>query len=123
MHYFVWLVNGQVCMRKRQHGDIWEGLYDFPSYEGEITVVGGKNLPQLASEALGQDRVTLSLVSAKKHVLTHQVLELSFYLVEVHKNGKGPDGGLEFIALDKLAEIPMPIVIHNFMAEILRQEI
>ena len=70
MTYICVLCDGQIALRRRPAGDIWQGLWEPLLVEGE-----NPELPDLGCP------ITL-LARDVKHVLTHRVILADFYLAE-----------------------------------------
>ncbi len=81
--YFTYLYmrdpEGNVLLQRREAGDIWQGLYQFPLYESAepLTI---KDVESLCPEA----RLTL-VVQGFTHQLSHQLLHADCYLAEVDR--------------------------------------
>lgn len=92
--YFYYLVvdDGEsFWLQKRQAGDIWQGLYEFPLLEGE-KVLSRKALGVIAKDKyLMPDEIFLSLKiwrGPMKHILSHQIIQASFLHYPIgSKNG------------------------------------
>ena len=97
IHYLVWINNGEIFMKKRGEGDIWNGLYDF--WE-----LNGKDIP------------SQNIANAKiyTHKLTHQKLQIRFYISHVPpKNSKAED--YTFYSFSEIENLPKPIIIKQFL--------
>lgn len=88
---------GYTAIRRRGAGDIWQGLWEPPVFEG-------KPLPPW------KGRLTL-LASGVKHVLTHRILLADFYCLETDKRPALSDdyvwiaeGKLKHYAVSRLVE-------------------
>ena len=85
LHYYYILHQGEVAIRRRGEGDIWQGLWE--PYSPTILSEGKDGLTKSSdSEILNTLRgINGTLVSLRrdvKHVLTHRVLYADFYLLE-----------------------------------------
>lgn len=119
--YFTYLVieyRGRLLMRKRQPGDIWNGLYDFFLMERPRAMN-----PKKIFEAL-PDLKTISptLVSnVHKHVLSHQHLMTRFVRMEVsdsrHLQQFIKKNELAFYSSKQVANLPKPRLITRFLQE------
>jgi A/G-specific adenine glycosylase len=75
-------------VKQRGAGDIWQGLYEFPLIETD-TQLSEKDLMQ--SEAwiklLGKTKLHFKYISPfRKHLLSHQILQLRFIKIELPKS-------------------------------------
>lgn len=106
-------------LRHRKAGDVWQGLYDFPCIETSEK----KELHELENEAFFQNIKAIAqevkpLPGLRKHVLTHQQLMVSFYVVkcksgfEVLKNNS-----LSLVSQTELVNYPMPRLIDRFLQD------
>lgn len=79
--HFIVARNQQITfIEKRNSGDIWEGLYQFPLIEKDDDY----NLSESEISAFFNEKIELKLIlSSKKHVLSHQDIWAKFYLIEV----------------------------------------
>lgn len=79
-HYLIFVCNHQTILHQRTEEDIWKGLFEFPLVETQdgrfdIDVFLTKNKIQLQTNP--------QLLWKKKHILTHQHIDVEFYLLEV----------------------------------------
>ena len=91
-------MNGEIAIRRRPAGDIWQGLWEPLLFEDD-------QLPPM------EGRLTL-LRKAVKHVLTHRILYTDFYLLEADTRPTLPsdfvwipEGELDRYALPRLVEM------------------
>lgn len=80
LHYYYILNQGEVAIRRRGEGDIWQGLWEPYLEEADNE---GWLLSQLKKQTITN---TMKLLRTNvKHVLTHRILLANFTLVEVDK--------------------------------------
>ena len=80
LHYYYILHQGEVAIRRRGEGDIWQGLWEPYLEEADNE---GWLLSQLKKQTITN---TMKLLRTNvKHVLTHRILLTNFTLVEVDK--------------------------------------
>ncbi len=119
-YYFVIKEGERIYMKQRGPGDVWQGLYDFPLQESNQAISTPELMENLPPELL--NNVILEEESKIfKHVLTHQRIFATFYLLNVvnHKAIKalsstespGP------FDLKQIQDLPKPILINNFLVE------
>ncbi len=81
--YLVHIHNGQVLLNKRGEGDIWQGLYDFPStalkFAPDIAGVMDSKLMSFLDKA---GLRASSISKTYKHQLTHRTIYARFVIVE-----------------------------------------
>jgi len=116
--YFVLEMNGKLLMRKREAGDIWNGLYDFMLEE---------TAKQLKPDALIKKHAVLSRLKTDavskvyKHLLSHQQLMVQF--VHIKLKSEKDSGKLlkevngKFYSKKQVAELPKPILITRYVEE------
>ena len=98
LQYIYIRVNGEIAIRRRPAGDIWQGLW-------EPLLIENAPIPPFDG--------TLTLLRQKvKHVLTHRVLYADFYLLEATAKPTLPsefiwipESDLDRYALPRLIEI------------------
>lgn len=112
-YYRVYQQEKKLALRLREGKDIWHGLYDFDLIES------AKPLSKAGLEKqLGLKKFELS--EEYKHVLSHQVIYARFILLTTKPKSKE----LQFYSLKKIAELPKPVLISNFLKnhEFLKQK-
>ncbi len=133
-HYLVFAHQDRVLMAPRGSGDIWQGLYDFPLVEGPphraddllgqiLAHAQAQPLQGLAAPSqVGEQPLWFVRASpAYRHVLTHQRLTATFYLVEVASGAFFEELakrlGAQAYLPEAVADLPKPILIVRYLAD------
>lgn len=83
--YFHFQAEGKTALFKRPKGGIWQHLYDFPYLESEFPLPD-ENWLQLGHQRNWfKPKNEIKKVLEKKHVLSHQRIFATFYLVQLEK--------------------------------------
>lgn len=122
-HYVVLQCADKLYMKRREKGDIWEGLYDFYLVEKS----GLQEVSQLEDAliaALKSQQITIQKhPKLHKHLLTHRKLYVHFFHAQVttkqveklaplmQQNNVHP------FSLDEVQALPKPILIKYFLEE------
>ena len=124
-HYFVLRHGEQLYLKARPGGDIWQGLYDFALAETD-----GADLPAAEVlrhvEALGGVLDSRRVAEARpapalRHVLSHQKLEARFHAVELAAALPATtlrDTGLRAYSSAEIEQLPKPVLISNYLAQV-----
>ena len=122
-HYLVLRHAGQLYLKQRPGGDIWQGLYDFALVETNsaelpaaellrhVVALGGSYAP---SAHAAEPRPAPAL----RHVLSHQKLEARFHAVELAAALPAValrDTGLQAYAAAEIEALPKPVLISNYL--------
>jgi len=119
INYFILRKDEEILVRERQPGDIWQHLYDFPSIETEQAVnIFDQEFPKRVENEFGTN-TNFTLISAKKHILTHQIIHVQFFALKNYIFNFNKQKELNWVSLEKLDELPQPKVIHDFIQEYL----
>ncbi|SMC72989.1 A/G-specific adenine glycosylase [Pedobacter nyackensis] len=114
-NYFVCLTEENLLVKKRNPGDIWQELYDFPLIETTQNYQDDQEnfLTQLKG-GFGED-CKITALSQQKHLLTHQTIYVQFFGLDnyIVNFSKGAD--IKWVSLQEFDELPQPKVITNFM--------
>ncbi|WP_354329774.1 A/G-specific adenine glycosylase [Pedobacter sp. CG_S7] len=116
--YFNYLIlqkGGEVLVKKRQGSDIWQHLYDFPLIESmepiELSDAGlFIEIRKLYGEGVG-----IIPVIAKKHILTHQIIYVRFFVLANYMINFKQDAAETWVDKTALNNLPQPKVISNFI--------
>lgn len=105
-------------LKRREGKDIWNGLYDFYMVEAdsvrEEDVVAEEIL---AWESISGEAVIADVSPVYKHVLTHQRLFARFFLIDLSEQLSEPWEGLKRYPLEKVQNLPKPILINNYLSK------
>lgn len=108
LNYIVVQNNGNTLLRKREGKGIWQGLYEFPMIESTESVDKVDYFKNL-----NQDKLILS--HRTKHLLTHQKLEVSFWVYQDDYSLNITD--FKKIKNDSIRNYPVPQVIARYIEE------
>ena len=124
-HYLVLRHAGQLYLKPRSAGDIWQGLYDFALTETDaaempaaevlrhVAALGG----QPDTNCVAEDRPTPAL----RHVLSHQKLECRFHAVDLAAPLPPAilhDTGLQAYSDAEIEQLPKPVLISNYLGRV-----
>ena len=108
---------GKIWLRKRTGNDIWKNLYDFPLIESKDALSEKKlaSTPEWKKLFQGKPPQILKIKGPFKHVLTHQVINATFYIIQ-----HTPDSSLPYleISIKSLENYPMPRLIEKFVKDL-----
>ena len=132
------------CLSRRLKKDIWEGLFEFPLIETARSMDFEELQDTAPFKALFGDAtcLTFTVVSGEvKHVLTHQILYVRFYRVEIQEANLQPRNNIALtdqpaekiiqsalpglnhfisVPLDHLDDYAFPRPIHRFLPILLQ---
>jgi A/G-specific adenine glycosylase len=119
--HFIYIViehRGRLLMKKRQQGDIWNGLYDFFLIERARSSKPEK----LLLEYNEFKRLIPTKISTRyKHVLSHQHLMTQFVWLKVattkRLNHFMDGNALKFYSKREVANLPKPVLVSRFLQE------
>lgn len=118
LYYFVIRHKEDVLLHHRTKKDIWSGLYDFFHLEFD-SPQNLDDLFQKEGKFLAESGTLSVYPKEHKHILTHQIIHASFFLVEVgHKNTFDTiKDKFELIraSIKELDEFPNPVLIDKFL--------
>ena len=110
-NYIVISSNKKLIFRKRVGTDIWKNLYEFPLIEGKHSnlsqIVNKKEFNVLANKMKKPPRF-LQVIDVK-HILTHQILKIKFWIFD-------SEGCLNnSLSINEIIDLPKPVVISDFI--------
>lgn len=114
INYLVFRNRDNFALRERQAGDIWQGLYDFPSVECEIANAHDNVLSFLSGLELEIESINES--HHLKHILTHQVIHATFWNVRLKKTSSKIEAS--FFSKNEIEQLPKPKLIVNYLQKI-----
>lgn len=115
-HYFIVREQGKMLMAKREEGDVWANLYEFPSIE----TAEGAAIDQLQNQPEFQDYFEGNIVltpvgSVVKHILSHQNIHARFYMVESAADIKTTKNNWDYFLLEKIDKLAKHKLIFSFL--------
>ncbi len=112
--YLYIIYKGRTWLRRREPGDIWAGLYEFPMVETERAVAEEEVATRPEARALvGEGFRIVATRMGVKHVLSHQDLFLSFLKIEITEPTPALKAYLE-TPVDALPSFAMPQPLHQY---------
>ncbi len=123
LNFIILMNQQQIALQKRTDNDIWKGLYQLPLIETESPATGG-TVSRLIEKVLNRE-TTVKPLRRLKHLLTHQELHLSFFMVpwsgEQKLPPQLPGHPLEMVHLNNLSDYPFPQPIKVFLRDFISQ--
>jgi len=114
-NYFVCLKHDEILINKRNPGDIWQELYDFPLIETTESYTDQQNeFMDMVRMAFGAD-CTIKPLIHKKHLLTHQTIYVQFFALDNYIINFNQNAEIKWVTLALFDELPQPKVIADFM--------
>ena len=115
-HYLVLMDSkNRILLKKRQAGDIWQGLYEFYLLEKDKAgPLSNDALIQAIKENGARKPQLISVSETYKHVLSHQHLFVSFYVFRVQFS---PALLPLLVSKEKFAEVPLPRLLEKFATD------
>jgi A/G-specific adenine glycosylase len=114
-NYFVCKKNGNILIKQRQAGDVWQQLYDFPLIETTAKPdFKDNNFTAEIKQRFG-DAVEIEQISQKKHLLSHQIIYVQFFALDNYMINFSLHNDIKLVSLAEFKELPHPKVIENFI--------
>lgn len=113
-NYFVGLEDGNILIKQRQAGDVWQQLYDFPLIETDQAVqFSTSEFSDAVKEFFGSEAKITSLLE-KKHILTHQIIYVHFFGLDNYMINFNLHTNIKSVTIADFATLPHPKVISDF---------
>ena len=116
-YYFAIQKGKSFLLKKREGKDIWHGLYDFYLVEMKRSTSVQKILTTDKLLKNLKTKKELNVSGLYKHVLTHQVIYSRFTEIHLDVSPVVNESGLKLYPINKIAELPKPVLISRFLAE------
>jgi A/G-specific adenine glycosylase len=116
LHFFLITDGENFLIEKRQANDIWKNLYQLPLLETEEATLSEAEIMEKATQELAQDINTVSFQGEFKHVLSHRILKVFFWKIDVKKLQK-PTNNRLLVALNDRVLYSMPRIITKFFEQ------
>jgi len=117
-NYIIIRYKDSTFIQRREIGDIWTSLYEFPLIETISSVETEELIKQNAwKELFGKNEFKILYISQPiKHLLSHQTLYTKFIIVEITKPNYLLKSNYLKISTSTIQEYSVPKVIDNFLA-------
>lgn len=119
-HYLlIYSEEGKILMKRREHKDIWKGLYEFYLVEGDKILAPDAINDSLLQQLLAKNSILVNESVVYQHQLTHQKLHVKFFEIKAGKKAMeelmihNPD--LKLYSLQETAALPKPVLIKNYL--------
>ena len=116
-YYIIASCNGQLYVKKRGAGDIWENLYEFILIENEGALATEKITGLQQVKALfGKNKLVVEQVSKPyRQLLTHQTIIGQFIKIRLDKPVSIP--GYQLVKEEKINKLPFPKFITSYLKD------
>lgn len=115
-HYLHIVAGENTMLRKRQSGDIWQGLHEFPLVEGSGPEISREQLlPTFVTKAY---RGPITLAGVFVHRLTHQIIHAYFWKIYPNPKQILTQSGIFECAHQRVQDF----ALHRLMLRYLEQE-
>lgn len=118
LNYIIIRCKDSSFIHKREAGDIWNSLYEFPLIETSkpVDLISLMKDP-LWQELFGKTKTGIIYNSETiKHLLSHQTLYAKFVIVEINKPNYYLNANFLKVTISDIQEYSVPKVIDNFLA-------
>jgi A/G-specific adenine glycosylase len=119
--YFIFKLDGKIWLQKRGPGDIWAGLYQFYLIENDKLIIADDAYYQQVLKnqlMIGLNEVSVTNESKMyQQQLTHQLLTLRFFTIELKKMPKVFEKGA-WVSVKNLNKYAFPKTINSFLSDL-----
>jgi A/G-specific adenine glycosylase len=122
--YFFYLVvekDNSFLMKKRQHKDIWRGLFDFVLIEKNRPVKPENVIGEHAHQKWFEKTEAIAVSKKYRHILTHQTIHCRFIHLKAKSSFSAVEEGHTFYSAQEVADLPKPTLISRFLSEHIAQ--
>lgn len=112
-NYFLCRNHDSILAKKRQAGDVWQQLYDFPLIETQMPASECPDFMNLVREYFGNE-VRINIISRKRHLLTHQIINVQFFALDNYIVNFNLHPNIKTVSLNEFKALPHPKVISDF---------
>lgn len=117
-NYYVVKSKQSLLMNSRNGKDIWTGLYDFYLIENTKASKPEKALDENAFlKSLKSKIASTELSKTYKHILSHQTIFARFTLITLKNKPNSLPENTRFYSINKVAELPKPVLISRFLQD------
>lgn len=114
-NYFLGLDNDVILTKQRIAGDVWQQMYDLPLIETDkLLTISDLSFINLVKNMFGNE-VIIKPLTAKKHLLTHQIIYVQFFALENYIVNFNQHAEIKSVAIEDFKALPHPKVISDFI--------
>jgi A/G-specific adenine glycosylase len=118
-HYIICVdKNKNTLIHKRMKKDIWQHLYEFPLFEDK-QILSKKDIVK----KINMPARSLALSETKKHILSHQIINANFYILQCENCEKFSENldynGFRLVKIAEIRQFPFPKLIEQYITNIL----
>ncbi len=114
-NYFVAIKEGNILIKQRVAGDVWQQMFDFPLIETDKkSELSDQAFFSLVTNSFGK-KIKIAKIAEKKHVLTHQIIYVQFFALENYMINFNLHTGIKSVLLEEFENLPHPKVISDFI--------
>ena len=118
-HYMVIKAGDKFYLKQRGPKDVWQGLFDFYLVETATEASTEAVMNELPAAFL-EKAIIADESKVYKHILTHQRIFATFYLLELQSQSAVPmPEGLSAYSVDQIKEHPKTILIQKYLEEVI----
>ena len=117
-HYLVISDTQQLILHRRESGDIWQGLYDFPCIESDHLLTFDDVIGDPLFMNLIQDQPFELTGTSPQHThkLTHQTIIATFFKIKISEFSPIiQENNLFLVSENELEKYPIPKLIDNYL--------
>ena len=115
MNYFIVIFRDEVFIRKREAGDIWEGLFEPLLIEKD-----SMDTQIMMSDIIQGEYDLIGTEIELKHVLTHRIIYSRFQVLYINRKESLRSEGM-WVKLEDLKKFPVPRLIDKYIENHLSQ--
>lgn len=108
-------------MQQRQHGDIWQGLYELPLIETPSPLIGDQLTQQVSQqlqEWFGQPPQKLTIGPELKHQLTHRTIKAQFLVAKYTRIPSKKPQNMISVTPEEQKSLPISRLIDRYLSKL-----
>ncbi|MBK8393481.1 MAG: A/G-specific adenine glycosylase [Saprospiraceae bacterium] len=117
--HYLWLQRGdEIAIKRREKGDIWEGLYELPLIENQNSSLQIEEVIQFfknMNSAVSDQYIINHSSKLDRHVLTHLYLEATIYKIEGNFELFTNNTPYFFVPIENLDNFAFPKLLLRFL--------
>ncbi|MBQ0161384.1 MAG: A/G-specific adenine glycosylase [Bacteroidales bacterium] len=113
--------NDHLVLRKREAGDIWQGLYELPLVETDKPIAQRWLLGRMRKQLLswvGEAPAQLEIGPEMVHQLTHRTIKAQFFRANYQEKPHLMDEKMRIVDMDELKTLPISRLIDRYLSKL-----